>query len=130
MEAAREAIDAMALTCKFPDVIIESVYERLEDKNPAIRTETSLFLYRSSIKKSVKYSKAIVKELLPKLLKNLEHSDKGVREATYKAIAVLSTKAEKKFFNASTADLKDDRKKLLDEAIEVCIVCLQKTLSK
>ena len=112
------AVDAMACTIKFPDAIMESVYERLEDKNPAIRSETTLFLLRASQKKSIKYSKPICKELLPKLLKNLEHSDKTVRESTYKFLALLSTKIDKKIFAAMTSDLKEDRKKLLAEATE------------
>ena len=118
MQAARDAVDAIALTIKFPDAIMDSVYERLEDKNPAIRSETTLMMFRNCQKKTIKISKGIVKELMTRLLKNLEHSDKTVRESTYKMIAVLLTKGEKKLVTALVNDLKDDRKKLLDEAIE------------
>ena len=118
VEAARQAVDEMSLTIKFPDSVMESVFERLEDKNPAIRSESSLFLYRTSQKKSVKYSKALIKELMPKLMANIGHSDKTVRESTYKLLAVISTKMDKKIFTTLTADLDEARKKLLNEQIE------------
>lgn len=118
VEAARVCVDAMALTIKFPDAIMEAVYEALEDKNPSIRSETCLFLLRSSQKKAIKYAKPVAKELMIRLIKNLEHNDKAVREPTYKIMALLSTKIDKKLFAVSIADLKDDRTKLLTEAIE------------
>ena len=86
----------MAQTIKFPEAIMEHIYEFLENKNPSIRAETTLFLFRCSLKKVIKYSKPIFKELMPKLLKNLEHSDKTVRDPTYQFIALLHQKVDKK----------------------------------
>jgi cytoskeleton-associated protein 5 len=118
LEAAREAADAVAKTIKFPDAIIERVIECLEDKNPGVRSETMLFMYRCSKSKKVIFPKSFVKEFLTKVTKNIEHSDKNVRDEAYKMLAVMSTKLDLKIINTFISDFKEDRMKLYQAAVE------------
>ncbi|CBY20469.1 unnamed protein product [Oikopleura dioica] len=118
IEAAREAADAVAKTIKFPDAIIERVMESLEDKNPGVRSETMLFMYRCSKSKKVIFPKSFVKEFITKVTKNIEHSDKNVRDGAYKMLAVMSTKLDAKIINTFVSDFKEDRMKLYQAALE------------
>ena len=117
VNAGRMAVDAVSKTIKFPDQVIEPLSEKLGDKNPAIRSETTLMMMRNLKPKSAVMGKATLKELMPKLIANLEHSDKTVRESTYKCLAVIKTKVGEKTMNVFTADLKDDKKKLIEDAV-------------
>ena len=67
------AIDAATKHIKFPDALLETLLERLADKNPSIRAETTLYLQRNLAQKSIKLGKPIMKELIPKVIANLEH---------------------------------------------------------
>ena len=118
LEAAREAADAVAKTIKFPDAIMDRVMESLEDKNPGVRAETMLFLYRCSKPKKVIFPKAFIKEFMAKVTKNIEHSDKNVRDGAYKMLAVMSTKLDVKIMNTFVSDFKEDRMKLYQGAVE------------
>ena len=44
-------------------------------------------------------------------------SDKSIRESTYKCLAVINNKIGAKILNVYIADLKEDKKKLIEEAI-------------
>ena len=72
-----------------PKKVLETLVEKLNDKNPAIRAETTLFIMRNVKPKAIVLGKPILKELMPKLIANLSHSDKNIREATAKCLAVI-----------------------------------------
>ena len=74
--AGRMAADTVASTIKFPDQVMEILGEKLSDKNPSIRSETTLTIMRNVKPKSVVLGKSVLKELMPKLIANLDHSDK------------------------------------------------------
>jgi len=88
----------------------------LEDKNPGVRAETLNFVFRNAKSKKVKFQKGVIKEFLTRVTKNVEHSDKNVREGSYRLLALMSTKLDGKIMNTFTSDFKEDRMKLLQEA--------------
>ena len=96
---------------------MEILGEKLSDKNPSVRSETTLTIMRNVKPKSVVLGKPVLKELMPKLIANLDHSDKTIRASTYQCLAVLKGKIGEKVMNVFTADLKDDKKKLIEDAV-------------
>jgi len=115
--AGRMAADSCARTIKFPDQVVEALCEKLADKNPSIRSECTMFIMRNVKPKAVVLAKPVLKELMPKLIANLSHPDKAIRESTAKCLAVLKGKIGEKVLNVFTAELKDDKRKLLDDAV-------------
>ena len=97
--AGRMAADSCARTIKFPDQVVEALCEKLADKNPSIRSECTMFIMRNVKPKAVVLAKPVLKELMPKLIANLSHPDKAIRESTAKCLAVLKgkTSSNKKF---------------------------------
>ena len=73
VKAGRMAADLAARTIKFPDQLQDTLIERLADKNPSIRAETTLFIMRNLQPKTIKLGKPILKELMPKIIANCDH---------------------------------------------------------
>ena len=78
--AARMAAVSCVKTIKFPDAVCETLVEKLEDKNPAIRSESTLSIMRNVKPKSITLAKPVFKELIA----NLSHFHKTIRESTAK----------------------------------------------
>uniref|UniRef100_A0A182QHS5 TOG domain-containing protein n=1 Tax=Anopheles farauti TaxID=69004 RepID=A0A182QHS5_9DIPT len=84
--ALRDAIDAIYPSTSM-EAILEDVLEALGNKNPSVKTETASFLARSFTKTlPTALSKKILKPLIAALLKTLNESDPGVRDASADAI--------------------------------------------
>lgn len=84
--ALREAIDAIYPSTNL-EAIQEDVLAALANKNPSIKTETSLFLARSFTKTQPSVlNKKLLKVYVSALLKNLSESDPTVRDAAAEAL--------------------------------------------
>merc|ERR1711990_1018497 len=68
---------------------------------------TTLFIMRNLQPKAIKLGKPILKELMPKIIANCDHSDKTIRENTYKCLAVIQKKVGDKVMGVFTSELKD-----------------------
>ena len=129
------AADLAVKTIKFPDQLQDTLLERLADKNPSIRAETTLFIMRNLQPKAIKLGKPVLKELMPKIIANSDHrlvifkiifclfyylfilSGKTIRENTYKCLAVIQKKIGDKVMGVFTSELKDDKKKMIEDAV-------------
>uniref|UniRef100_A0A240PP00 TOG domain-containing protein n=1 Tax=Anopheles atroparvus TaxID=41427 RepID=A0A240PP00_ANOAO len=84
--ALRDAIDAIYPSTTL-EGILEDVLEALGNKNPSVKTETASFLARSFTKTvPTVLTKKILKPLVAALLKTLNESDPGVRDASADAL--------------------------------------------
>lgn len=93
--ALQDAIDAVYLSTSIP-AISETCVEFLENKNPSIKEQCGLFMARAlKNTKASQINKAIVKMLVPPLLKNVDHSTPNVRDAAYQALGTMLRLAEK-----------------------------------
>lgn len=84
--ALREAMDAMYPSTNL-EAIQEDIFAALANKNPAVKTETAMFLSRS-LTKTVPtiLNKKLLKAYVTALLKTLNESDPTVRDASAEAI--------------------------------------------
>lgn len=86
VQALREAIDAIYPATNL-EAILEDVIAALANKNPAVKTETALFLTRSFTKTlPTVLNKKLLKAYVTTLLKTLNESDPSVRDASAEAI--------------------------------------------
>ncbi|ETN59361.1 microtubule associated protein xmap215 [Anopheles darlingi] len=84
--ALRDAIDAIYPATTL-EAILEDLLEALGNKNPNVKMETASFLARSFTKTiPTALSKKIIKPIVAALLKTLNESDPGVRDASADAI--------------------------------------------
>lgn len=87
--ALREAIDAIYPAISL-EVIQEDLIEALNNKNPAVKSETASFIARSLTKTQPSVlSKKLLKALITALLKTLNESDPVVRDSAADAIGTL-----------------------------------------
>ncbi|CAG0884793.1 unnamed protein product [Darwinula stevensoni] len=87
--ALREAIDAVSQTTSM-EALQEDVLAALENKNPAVKAETSAFLARSfAICSPAVLTKKLLKGYCASLLKALNDSDATVRENAAQALGTL-----------------------------------------
>ena len=87
--AAWMEADSCVKTIKFPDAVCGTLVEKLEGKNPVIRSESTLLTMRNVKPKSITLAKPVLKESMPMLIANLSHLDKTIRESTAKCFAVV-----------------------------------------
>lgn len=86
VQALRDAIDAMYPSTNL-EAIQEDVFAALANKNPSVKSETALFLARSLTKTiPTILNKKLLKAYVTALLKTLNESDPGVRDASAEAI--------------------------------------------
>lgn len=87
--ALREAIDAI-YPCTTLEAIFDDSLEALNNKNPNVKAETSLFLARAFSKtQPAHFNKKILKALMAVLIKNLNESDPAVRDASAEVLATI-----------------------------------------
>lgn len=87
--ALREAIDAI-YQCTTVEAILEDSLEALNNKNPNVKAETSLFLARAFSKtQPAQFNKKILKAVMAVLIKNLNESDPAVRDASAEVLATI-----------------------------------------
>ncbi|KAJ6636203.1 Protein mini spindles [Pseudolycoriella hygida] len=87
--ALRDCMDAM-----YPSVTLEGIMddlmEALSNKNPSIKSETSLFLARAFTKTlPTVFNKNLLKKFVTALIKTLNESDPAVRDASAEALGTL-----------------------------------------
>ncbi|CAG9862957.1 unnamed protein product [Phyllotreta striolata] len=110
--ALREAGDAVYLTTNL-EAILEDVTEALDNKNPSIKTETTLFLTRAFTKTSpATINKKLLKAITTTLLKNMNEPDPGVREATAEALGTLMKLVGEKAISPYLVELEKDNLKM------------------
>lgn len=86
VQALREAIDAIYPSTNL-EAIQEDVFAALSNKNPAVKSETALFLARSLTKTlPTILNKKLLKAYVTALLKTLNEPDPGVRDASSEAL--------------------------------------------
>uniref|UniRef100_A0A0A9YTN8 TOG domain-containing protein n=1 Tax=Lygus hesperus TaxID=30085 RepID=A0A0A9YTN8_LYGHE len=89
VEAIREAIDAIYSNCSFAS-IVRYISLSLEHQNPAVKSETELFLWRCFTNPNPEILKAAYwHQLVGNLVKNLSYQDQNVRQNATKALGAM-----------------------------------------
>uniref|UniRef100_UPI003AB1091D cytoskeleton-associated protein 5-like n=1 Tax=Centroberyx gerrardi TaxID=166262 RepID=UPI003AB1091D len=110
VQALQEAIDAVFLTTTLQN-LSEDVLAVMDNKNPSIKQQASLFLARSvRLSAPSALPKALVKPLCTALLKQVNDSAAEVREAAFEVLASIMKVAGERAVNPFLADL--DKAKL------------------
>ncbi|XP_041131706.1 cytoskeleton-associated protein 5-like isoform X3 [Polyodon spathula] len=122
VQALQEAIDAVFLTTTLQN-ISEDVLAVMDNKNPSIKQQSSLFLSRSFRHCSPStLPKSLLKPFCAALLKQINDSAPEVRDAAFEALATALKVVGEKAVNPFLADvdkLKLDRIKECAEKIEL-----------
>ncbi|CAH1965388.1 unnamed protein product [Acanthoscelides obtectus] len=112
VSALREAIDATYLTTTL-DAILDDVLESLNNKNPSVKLESSLFLARAFTKTlATSVNKKLLKAITTALVKNINEPDPSVREASAEAIGTLMKLVGEKAMAPYIIELEKDNLKM------------------
>ncbi|XP_076268302.1 protein mini spindles-like isoform X2 [Rhynchophorus ferrugineus] len=112
VSAIREAVDATYLTTNI-EAILDDVLETLNNKNPSVKSETSLFLARAFTKTSPSsVNKKLLKAVTGALTKNINESDPAVREASAEALGTLMKLVGEKAIGPFLVELEKDNLKM------------------
>ncbi|NXF03510.1 CKAP5 protein, partial [Smithornis capensis] len=122
VQALQEAIDAIFLTTTLQN-ISEDILAVMDNKNPTIKQQTSLFIARSFRHcTSATLPKSLLKPFCAALLKHINDSAPEVRDAGFEALGTALKVAGEKAVNPFLADvdkLKLDRIKECAEKVEL-----------
>lgn len=122
VQALQEAIDAIFLTTTLQN-ISEDVLAVMDNKNPTIKQQTSLFIARSFRHcTSSTLPKSLLKPFCAALLKHINDSAPEVRDAAFEALGTALKVVGEKSVNPFLADvdkLKLDRIKECSEKVEL-----------
>ncbi|XP_007497455.1 cytoskeleton-associated protein 5 [Monodelphis domestica] len=122
VQALQEAIDAIFLTTTLQN-ISEDVLAVMDNKNPTIKQQTSLFIARSFRHcTSSTLPKSLLKPFCAALLKHINDSAPEVRDAAFEALGTALKVVGEKAVNPFLADvdkLKLDRIKECSEKVEL-----------
>ncbi|XP_010190132.1 PREDICTED: cytoskeleton-associated protein 5 isoform X2 [Mesitornis unicolor] len=128
VQALQEAIDAIFLTTTLQN-ISEDILAVMDNKNPTIKQQTSLFIARSFRHCTPStLPKSLLKPFCAALLKHINDSAPEVRDAAFEALGTALKVAGEKAVNPFLADvdkLKLDRIKECAEKVE--LACGKKT---
>lgn len=112
VSALRDAIDAVYLTTNL-EAILEDVLEALNNKNPSVKIETSLFLSRAFTKTlPTTVNKKLLKAITAPLTKNINEPDQNVREASAEALGTLMKLVGEKTIAPFLVELEKDNLKM------------------
>ncbi|VEN43701.1 unnamed protein product, partial [Callosobruchus maculatus] len=112
VSALREAIDATYLTTTL-EAILDDVLEALNNKNPSVKLECSLFLARAFTKTiATSVNKKLLKAITTVLVKNINEPDPSVREASAEAIGTLMKLVGEKAMAPYLIELEKDNLKM------------------
>ncbi|CAH1174022.1 unnamed protein product [Phaedon cochleariae] len=110
--ALREAIDAVYLTTTL-EAFMEDVLEALNNKNPSVKVETSLFLARAFTKTlPTVVNKKLLKVITTGLTKTINESDPNVRESSAEALGTLMKLVGEKAIAPFLVELEKDTLKM------------------
>uniref|UniRef100_A0A670J340 Cytoskeleton associated protein 5 n=1 Tax=Podarcis muralis TaxID=64176 RepID=A0A670J340_PODMU len=122
VQALQEAIDAIFLTTTLQN-LSEDILAVMDNKNPTIKQQTSLFIARSFRHcNSTVLSKSLLKPFCAALLKHINDSAPEVRDAAFEALGTALKVAGEKAVNPFLTDvdkLKLDRIKESAEKVEL-----------
>ncbi|XP_048339778.1 cytoskeleton-associated protein 5 isoform X2 [Sphaerodactylus townsendi] len=122
VQALQEAIDAIFLTTTLVN-LSEDILAVMDNKNPTIKQQTSLFIARSFRHCTpATLTKSLLKPFCAALLKHINDSAPEVRDAAFEALATALKVAGEKAVNPFLADvdkLKLDRIKDCAEKVEL-----------
>ncbi|XP_077317554.1 cytoskeleton-associated protein 5 isoform X2 [Lithobates pipiens] len=122
VQALQEAMDAIFLTTTLQN-ISEDVLAVMDNKNPAIKQQTSLFLARSFRHCTpATLPKSLLKPFCAALLKHINDSAPEVRDAAFEALGTVQKVVGEKAVNPFLADvdkLKLDRLKECADKVEL-----------
>ncbi|XP_060130408.1 cytoskeleton-associated protein 5 isoform X2 [Zootoca vivipara] len=122
VQALQEAIDAIFLTTTLQN-LSEDILAVMDNKNPTIKQQTSLFIARSFRHcNSTVLSKSMLKPFCAALLKHINDSAPEVRDAAFEALGTALKVAGEKAVNPFLTDvdkLKLDRIKESAEKVEL-----------
>ncbi|CAL8111536.1 unnamed protein product [Orchesella dallaii] len=123
----RAAIDASFEATNL-DPIQEDVIAALQNKNPAVKTETCLFLSRAFAKTSYKTmtDKKLMKGYFTTLVANINESDPGVRDAAAEALGVALKHIGEKNMAPFISDLEQIKLQKVKEAAEKAVITAPK----
>ncbi|KAF6214839.1 hypothetical protein GE061_009582 [Apolygus lucorum] len=89
VEAIREATDAIYSNCSFASMV-RYIALSLEHQNPAVKSETELFLWRCFTNPNPEVLKPVYwHQLVGNLVKNLSYQDQNVRQNATKALGAM-----------------------------------------
>ncbi|XP_008103083.1 cytoskeleton-associated protein 5 isoform X2 [Anolis carolinensis] len=124
VQALQEAIDAVFLTTTLQN-LSEDILAVMDNKNPTIKQQTSLFIARSFRHCTPStLSKALLKPFCAALLKHINDSAPEVRDAAFEALGTALKVAGEKAVNPFLTDvdkLKLDRIKECAEKVELAV---------
>ncbi|XP_060518402.1 protein mini spindles isoform X2 [Cylas formicarius] len=112
LTALRDAIDGVYLTTNI-EAILEDVLEALNNKNPSVKSETSLFLARAFTKTLPRaITKKHLKAVVGVLVKNLNEPDPTVRESTAETLGTLMKLVGEKAIGPFLVEIEKDTLKM------------------
>ncbi|XP_062973560.1 cytoskeleton-associated protein 5 isoform X2 [Elgaria multicarinata webbii] len=124
VQALQEAIDAIFLTTTLQN-LSEDILAVMDNKNPTIKQQTSLFIARSFCHCTpTTLSKNLLKPFCAALLKHINDSAPEVRDAAFEALGTALKVAGEKVVNTFLTDvdkLKLDRIKECAEKVELAV---------
>ncbi|XP_018326942.1 protein mini spindles isoform X2 [Agrilus planipennis] len=111
--AIREAVDAIYLSTTI-EAIFEDVIEILNNKNPAVKSETALFLARAFAKtQPTALNKKLLKAYSSGLIKNINEPDPTVRDSSAEALGILMKLVGEKALGPFLTELEKDNLKMM-----------------
>lgn len=128
--ALRDAIDAIYPSTNL-EAIQEDIIEALNSKNPSVKTETAMFMSRSFTKTiPTALNKKLLKVYVTALLKTLNESDPGVRDASAEAIGTAMKLVGEKQISPYLTDVDALKVQKITECCEKAVIVIKVPVAK
>lgn len=128
--ALRDAIDAIYPSTNL-EAIQEDVIEALNSKNPSVKTETAMFLARAYTKTlPTVLNKKILKVYVTALLKTINESDPGVRDASAEAIGTAMKLVGEKAISPYLTEVDALKMQKINECCEKAVIVVKVPAAK
>ncbi|XP_033322448.2 msps cytoskeleton-associated protein 5 isoform X2 [Megalopta genalis] len=122
VQALREAADAIFLSISI-DVLLEDTLAALENKNPAVKTETAAYLARCfSHTPPQSLNKKLLKAYTGALLKALNESDPSVRDASAEALGTAMKLVGEKAMTPFITDIDNLKMTKIKECADKAVI--------
>lgn len=125
VQALRDAIDAIYPSTNL-EAIQEDVFAALTNKNPAVKAETAMFLARCFTKTiPTIFNKKLLKAYVTALLKTLNESDPGVRDASADALGTAMKLVGEKTIAPFLAEVDPLKMEKIKEYFEKAVITVK-----
>lgn len=123
VQALREASDAVYAAGVPLDAVLEDLLAALENKNPNIKAETALFISRCFQRcTQATLPKKMLKAFCSALLKTVNDTDPGVREASFEALGVAMKVVSEKHIMPFLADVDSIKMQKIQERCQSAVL--------